>query len=131
MGPEEPLRHVLVRTECRILGDPLRRALDELTSAIIDHVNEAGFADEPSPKVDAVHLALMHSEVSEALEAARHGNPPSDKIPEFSQYEEEMADLMLRVCDFCGRRGLDLAGAILAKMDYNRNREYRHGGKAF
>ena len=35
-------------------------------------------------------IALMHSELSEALEALRHGNPPDDKIQGFSGAEAEL-----------------------------------------
>ena len=38
---------------------------------------------------DGELIALMHSELSEALEGLRHKNPKSDKIPEFSSVEEE------------------------------------------
>ena len=36
-------------------------------------------------------IALIHAELSELLEGIRDGNMPSDKIPEFSQAEEEAA----------------------------------------
>jgi NTP pyrophosphatase (non-canonical NTP hydrolase) len=76
-------------------------------------------------------IALMHSELSEALEADRHGNPPSGHIPEFSGIEEEMADVVIRVMDFCEGRSFRLAEAIEAKIAFNSTRAYKHGGKAF
>lgn len=51
-------------------------------------------------------IALMHSELSEALEAARHGNPPDDKIPEFTGLEAELGDTVIRIMDFAQKRGL-------------------------
>lgn len=84
----------------------------------------------PSPQ-DGTLIALMHSELSEALEAMRRGNPASKKIPAFSQVEEELADVVIRIMDFAGLHGLDLGGAIEAKMAMNEGRSYRHGGKAF
>lgn len=80
---------------------------------------------------DGEMIALMHSELSEALEALRHGNGPSDHIPEFSGVEEELADVVIRIADYAQKRGLRVAEAIIAKMAFNNNREHRHGGKAF
>lgn len=79
---------------------------------------------------DGELMVLMHSEVSEALEAVRHGNPPSDHIPEFSGTEEEMADVVIRIMDYSAKRGLRLGEAIIAKLHFNYNRGFRHGGKA-
>lgn len=72
-------------------------------------------------------LALIHSEVSEALEAARKGNPPDSKIPEFNSVTAELADVIIRVMDLAGGLDLSLAAAILAKMEHNKGRGYRHG----
>ena len=74
-------------------------------------------------------LCLMHSELSEALEALRHGNPPSEKIPEFTHVEEEIADLLIRVMDEAATQKWDIAGAIDAKMAYNKGRPFKHGKK--
>lgn len=78
---------------------------------------------------DGEMIALMHSELSEALEELRKGNPKSKKIPKFSEVEEEYADLIIRVADICGAKGYRLTGAIEAKMKYNKKRPYKHGKK--
>lgn len=64
-------------------------------------------------------LCLIHSEVSEALEAYRNKNPENLK--------EELADIMIRVMDMAEGLGYDIEGAILSKHDYNKSRAYRHG----
>ena len=76
-------------------------------------------------------LALIHSEVSEALEALRMGNPPDDKIPAFSGAEAELADVVIRIMDLAHARGWNVGAAIVAKMEMNKGREKMHGGKKF
>lgn len=80
---------------------------------------------------DAVRIALIHSELSEALEALRHGNPPDDKIPNFTGLEAELADTVIRVMDMAHAGGHRVAEAIVAKMNYNYGRPTMHGGKKF
>jgi NTP pyrophosphatase (non-canonical NTP hydrolase) len=76
-------------------------------------------------------LALIHAEVSEALEALRHGNPPSEHVPSISALEEELADVVIRVGDLAFEMGFDLGGAVQLKMQFNATRPVMHGGKAF
>jgi NTP pyrophosphatase (non-canonical NTP hydrolase) len=84
-----------------------------------------GWWDEPRNNGELI--ALVHSELSEALEGLRHGNPPSEHIPEFSAAEEEMADAVIRIADMCAARGWDLQGAIESKMEFNKGRPRKHG----
>lgn len=76
---------------------------------------------------DGERMALIHAEISEALEALREGNPSSNKIMEFSNLEEELADAVIRIMDYAFGKDLDIAGAILAKIEYNKDREFMHG----
>ena len=80
---------------------------------------------------DAELIALIHSELSEALEGLRAGNPQDDKIPEFSNAEAELADAVIRIMDMAAVRGWNVGGAIAAKIAFNSTRPHKHGGKVF
>lgn len=71
-------------------------------------------------KVPAI-LALIHSEVSEALEGFRH----DDK----ANFEEELADILIRVLDCAAGLDIDIDSAVEAKLEKNKKREFKHGGK--
>jgi len=94
-------------------------------------------ARETAPQNDGEKIALMHSELSEALEGLRAGNPVSDKLnatnghKDYSAAEEELADVVIRIFDLAERRGWRISDAIAAKTIYNRGRAHKHGGKRF
>ena len=82
-------------------------------------------------------VALMHSELSEALEAHRK-NLMDDKLAHRPGMEVEFADCIIRILDTAAALGLDVAGALIEKNRFNQPRadhklEARHaaGGKAY
>jgi hypothetical protein len=66
-------------------------------------------------------LALVHSEVSEAVEGVRKGLM-DDHLKERPMAEVELADAIIRAMDLAGHEGWDLAGAIVEKLYYNAQR---------
>ena len=88
------------------------------------HTTDYGGLDEEEIKVVennaiAARLALIHSEVSEALEALRVGD--------MDNFAEELADIVIRVGDTAGGLGIDLESEIKKKMEKNKARGYLHG----
>lgn len=81
-------------------------------------------------------LALIHSEVSEALDGVRK-NKQDGHLPHRKSVEVELADALIRIFDLAGYLKLDLGGAYAEKLEYNAKRadhtpEARDaGGKAF
>ena len=84
------------------------------------HANAAahGFWDGPVNLPEK--LCLIHSEVSEALEVLREGRPQDD-------LGEELADVVIRVMDLCGKLDIDLVNTVHAKMRKNASRPRLHG----
>lgn len=67
-------------------------------------------------------LCLIHSEVSEALEEFR-------KDHRLEQFGEELADILIRTIELGAGLGIDLDAAVAAKLEKNRGRGQRHGGR--
>ncbi|WP_163102273.1 MazG nucleotide pyrophosphohydrolase domain-containing protein [Peribacillus alkalitolerans] len=95
--------------------------INQLCQKAFEIAKSKGWHDEE--RETGTQLALIHSEVSEALEADRKGDSEN--------FVEELADVCIRVFDLCGSKGIDLEKAILDKMERNKSRSYKHGGKAY
>jgi NTP pyrophosphatase (non-canonical NTP hydrolase) len=105
--------------------------------------NSKGWFDEDRSVGDMV--ALLHSEVSEILEAYRSwkfqdsttgqvrfegdGSMTAATGPKPEGVGAEMADCLIRLLDMAKRWDVDLTAEFMRKMRYNWTRPYRHGGR--
>lgn len=112
----------MLKTEDKIMS------LTELSQEIMEVNQEKGFNDKPFDFPTAI--ALMHSELSEALEADRK-DLMDDKLPHRKGREVELADAIIRILHAGARGGMDIEGAVREKLDYNKTRPHMHGGKNY
>lgn len=100
--------------------------------------NDRSFGDD---------IALIHSEASEAYEEYRAGHKPGDRYYSDDTFTttnarnadgvlrkpegvpSELADVIIRVLDTCYRNDIDIDAVLAEKLEHNRTRGHRHGGK--
>jgi hypothetical protein len=103
-------------------------ALRAMMVQIHETAVEKGFWEQGKDHNISEALMLIVTEVAEACEALRAG-PTADKhVPIFDNFTVELADATIRIFDLSVGMGLThFPDALLAKMEYNAGREYRHG----
>lgn len=105
--------------------------LNELVELAYANSKEKGWYVAGEVKNIPEMLALIHSEVSEALEDYRDGRmvTTGQAGEKPCGFPSEIADVVIRIADLCGHLGIDLASEVRRKHEYNLSRPYRHGNK--
>ena len=105
--------------------------INDLCREAHETAKEKGWHETPLATGD--FIANTHAELSEAFEEYRAGKPIKEIYDSGFDKPEgfpiELADVIIRIADFCGLHEIDLEEAIRFKMTYNKTRSHRHGGK--
>lgn len=95
-------------------------SIKQLTYLIMKLAEEKGFGTKPEEINAMEKIALIHSEISEALEAYRHKN-----IVGKDGMAEELADAVIRILHLAGVHNINLEKEILTKIEHNKDREWQ------
>ena len=95
-------------------------SLKQLEDLVMQLAKDKGFGVKLSEINVLEKIALVHSEISEALEAYRH-----KRMKGQDGFGEELADAIIRIFHLAGACRIDLEKEILKKLKHNKNREWK------
>ena len=127
---EENPYEALTEFSRRIYSDNLAKGFYDDEMAIRLHLSKDPTKHQSYIKsVRAQRIALVTSELSEALEADRK-DLMDDHLPQYYGFDVELADALIRILDMCGANNVDIGKVVRDKLAYNKSRPFKHG-KAF
>lgn len=122
----ENYRRRAVTAEAR----PPVKSLAEMAGEVMAWCERKGWEPDPGRSFGD-EMALLHSEVSEALEAYRTWKFDDPTVPgeKPEGVAAELADVLIRLLHYSAVHGFDLGAEYERKMAYNERRPWRHGGR--
>lgn len=119
----------------------MKENINQLVELCYGNAKSAGWhkeiPEEYEKYLKCTQMLLMVSEIIESMEGERK-NLQDDHLPHRPMVEVELADAIIRICDYAGRWGYDLGGAVVEKLQYNKSRldhkpenRAKDGGKKF
>ena len=111
-----------------ILEMRVAMSLKELQREIWELMESKGWHETDSGPL-ANHMLIV-SEIAEATESVRHGEPDEwiDDKGKPQGEAVELADAVHRILDYFATKGWDLEAVLRRKLEFNKTRPYRHGG---
>ena len=104
---------------------------EDTKSEVLDNINTS------ITLIKILKLALIHSEISEALEGLRK-DLKDDHLSQYDMFAVELADALIRILDLAGAFNIPIGNIMVEKWEYNtkrvdHTREHRSGtnGKKF
>ena len=109
------------------IGEVYAQAITDVSTVIHSSCVDAGWyssldTGEPIVRNVPEMLCLIHSEISEALEAYRK-DLNDDHLPHLHGMDVELADAVIRIFDLASYLGIDIGSVMSEKFDYNQIRE--------
>lgn len=104
----------------------------KIQKEVYNLAKEKGWHDKAKEKSFVECCALIHCELSEAIEEFRNGHYYQEVYDKDGKPEGipiELADVFIRLLDMCEQFGIDMEEAVQIKHDFNKTRSYRHGNK--
>jgi NTP pyrophosphatase (non-canonical NTP hydrolase) len=103
-------------------------SMDSAIDVLEDHASEYGVSKDTIKATKdafiAQKIALVHGELSEAIEAMRNNMYGTEKK---STFEDEIGDAIMRLLDIAAQMDINIEAQIAWKMDYNLSRAQKHG----
>jgi hypothetical protein len=102
--------------------------LTELANIAHSGAKANGWWDKGDRNIGELFM-LMVTELAEGYEAHRNNDAMDDHLPDVPGVHAELADTIIRILDFCGKEKIPIGEIVRRKIEYNKTRGYRHGGK--